>query len=181
MRRFCLIVSALSFVLTVTACAPADEGTGTPGDTMTAGDSVDRAGDMGELADADRAAIEAASDRWVAAAQAGQWDSVANLYSDDAVIMPPNMASGQGRASVREHLGAFPPLESMSFDHDDIDGCGDLAYVQGRYTFRFNVDGQSVEDRGKYIEIWERGDDGQWRITRDIFNSDMPAQAQAGA
>ena len=180
MRRSCLIASTL-FALTFTACAPADDDAGAPGDTTAAGDTPGRGGDMGELADADRAAIEAASDRWVAAAQAGQWDSVASHYSDDAVLMPPNMASAQGRASVREHLAAFPPLESVSFDQDHIDGCGDLAYVQGRYTFRFNVDGQSVEDRGKYIEIWEREEGGQWRITRDIFNSDMPAQAQTGA
>ena len=33
-----------------------------------------------------------------------------------------------------------------------------------------------LADRGKFIEIW-RLVDGEWKITNDIFNSDLPAQA----
>jgi ketosteroid isomerase-like protein len=154
----------------IAACEPADDQTATPGDTTAIGAA-------GEFTDADRAAIERASERFVTAALGAQWDTVASLYSDNAVFMPPNEAAGEGRAAIRQHLGTFPPLQSFRFDRDHIDGSGDLAYVQGRYTMTFTTpDGQTMEDRGKYIEIWERQSDGQWRITRDIFNSDLPAQ-----
>jgi hypothetical protein len=32
-----------------------------------------------------------------------------------------------------------------------------------------------VVDTGKFIEIFHRGDDGEWRVTNDIWNSDMDA------
>ncbi|MGH7464934.1 MAG: YybH family protein, partial [Longimicrobiales bacterium] len=112
-------------------------------------------------------------------ARTGNWTEVASLYSEDAVLMPPNAEAEDGRDAVREHLTGFPPLQAIDFERVHIDGSGDLAYVQGRYTMTFAMpDGQTMEDRGKYIEIWERQDDGQWRITRDIFNSDLPAHPE---
>ena len=163
------------FALLVTACAPAEDD-----QTAATADTTRAAGGSAEFAAADRAAIESASDRWVAAAQAGNWDEVASFYSDDAVIMPPNAETAEGRSAVGELLKTFPPLESINFDQVHIDGCGDLAYVHGEYTMNFRLpDDQTMEDRGKYIEIWERQADGEWRITRDIFNSDMPAQPGA--
>jgi uncharacterized protein (TIGR02246 family) len=174
LRSKCCAPVLLAFL--VTACAPAaeeDQAAGTP-DTMTA------AGESAELAASDRAAIEGASDRWVAAAQAGNWEEVGSLYSENAVLMAPNAETVEGRAGVLEGLNAFPPIESIRFDQVHIDGCGDLAYVHGEYTMTFALpDDQTMEDRGKYIEIWERQDDGQWRITRDIFNSDLPAPGSA--
>ena len=90
--------------------------------------------------------------------------------------MPPNAETAEGRMAVRDLLASFPPLQSIDFDQVHIDGSGDLAYVHGNYTMTFALpDAQTMEDRGKYIEIWERQEDGQWRITRDIFNSDIPA------
>ena len=157
---------------TITACEPAAEDqTAEPGDIIAA--------DAAGFADADRSAIESASDRWVAAAQAGNWDEVASHYSENAVIMPPNAATAEGRTAVRDLLASFPPLQAIDFNQVHVDGSGDLAYVHGTYTMTFAMpDGATMEDRGKYIEIWERQDDGQWRITRDIFNSDMPAAAE---
>lgn len=159
------------FALLITACAPADDvRTDVTRDNGAATDAT-------AFSQADRSAIESASQRWVAAARAGNWDEVASLYTDDAVLMPPNSPTEQGRAAVRNHLATFPPVQTLDFDRVHIDGRGDLAYVHGRYTMTFATpDGQTVEDRGKYIEIWERQQDGQWRITRDIFNSDLPAQ-----
>ena len=167
LRSSCCATVLLALV--ITACEPAaDDQMAAPGDTVAAG--------AADFQAADRSAIESASDRWVAAAQAGNWDEVASHYSEDAVIMPPNAETGEGRAAVRDLLASFPPLQSIDFDQVHIDGSGDLAYVHGNYTMVFALpDGQTMEDRGKYIEIWERQDDGQWRITRDIFNSDMPA------
>ncbi|CAN5698170.1 hypothetical protein BH23GEM9_BH23GEM9_19680 [soil metagenome] len=164
--------------LLFTACAPAgDDQTAMPGDTS----AVVAAGTAGELTQTDRSAIENASQRWVAAAQAGNWDEVASLYADDAVLMPPNAETQHGRTATRDFLASFPPVQSINFDRVHIDGRGDLAYVHGRYAMTFATpDGQTMEDRGKYIEIWERQQDGQWRITRDIFNSDMPAQPAPG-
>lgn len=167
-------------VFVITACEPADDDLTMVDDTMAVDDTTVVAAAGREFSQADRSAIESASERWAAAAAAGNWDEVASLYSEDAILMPPNAEAEEGRDAVRGHLAAFPPLQSIDFDRVHIDGSGDLAYVHGTYTMTFTgPGGQTTEDRGKYIEIWERQDDGQWRITRDIFNSDMPSQPGA--
>jgi hypothetical protein len=46
---------------------------------------------------------------------------------------------------------------------------GDVGYIVG--TFTVEAGGEQL-GTGKYIETWRRGDDGQWRISNDIFNND---------
>jgi hypothetical protein len=49
---------------------------------------------------------------------------------------------------------------------------GDIGHNVGRYVL--SAEGEDV-DVGKFIETWERGADGVWRIANDIYNSDRPA------
>ena len=57
---------------------------------------------------------------------------------------------------------------------------GDLAYVSGTYEERMtDASGKTVNDRGKYLEVWEKQADGTWKVVADIWNSDLPASALA--
>jgi ketosteroid isomerase-like protein len=47
-------------------------------------------------------------------------------------------------------------------------GFGDTAYEVGKYTL--SGDSGKVNDRGKYIVIWRKVG-GQWKLYRDIFNT----------
>ena len=74
-----------------------------------------------------------------------------------------------------EFLRSFPEITNFSIKAVEIDGCGDLAWVHGEYSMTLSpADAASVDDRGKYIEIWNRQSDGIWKVTHDIFNSDLP-------
>lgn len=129
--------------------------------------------------EADRVALAALLEAWQDAANRGDWGGVAALYADDAVLMPPNMATARGRGSIRE---AFAGLGQMSprdirLQVQEIEICGDTAYEVGTYSMSIQPAGASrIEDRGKYIVIHKRQSDGRWLIARDIFNSDMPMQ-----
>jgi len=48
---------------------------------------------------------------------------------------------------------------------------GDTVFEVGKYTL-FG-EGDQVLDNGKYIVIWKK-DGEQWKLHRDIFNSNMP-------
>ena len=37
-----------------------------------------------------------------------------------------------------------------------------------------DANGNPIEDKGKYIEIWRKQKDGKWKCIADIFNSDIP-------
>ena len=41
----------------------------------------------------------------------------------------------------------------------------DIGYVIGTYEMK--------TDTGKYIEIWKKQDDGNWKVALDILNSDL--------
>jgi len=102
------------------------------------------------------------------------FEDLANLYTDNGVLMPPGQASVTGRAEIRKWMEAFPPISKFEFQVDDIDGYEDLAYVRGRYFMVLTPEGAPgpVEDRGKYIEVRRKQPDGSWLMTADIFNSD---------
>jgi ketosteroid isomerase-like protein len=60
-----------------------------------------------------------------------------------------------------------------------LDGRNDLAYVHGAYQMSLTVPGgaEPVGDKGKYVEIWRKQQDGSWKVILDVYNSDLPAAA----
>ena len=105
------------------------------------------------------------------------WDEYVRLfYTEDAVLLPPNGEALRGRDAIQDFLASFPPFKDLSFEQVDVDGSGDLAYVYGRYSLNLvDSDGAIMgSDRGKFIELWTRLEDGSWKIHHDIFNSDLP-------
>lgn len=128
------------------------------------------------LPSADRAAIVANADAWLAAVRASNWGAVAATYTDDALLMPPNEPAVVGRAAIGKWFTAFPPIVSMELEEQEIVGCCDVAYVRGTYRFAIAPPGAgTMHDTGKYMEIHRRQADGTWLKSRDMFSSDQPA------
>ena len=44
-------------------------------------------------------------------------------------------------------------------------------------TIRGDTDGRPIERVGKYKTVWQRRDDGRWRVIADTFNFDAPMPA----
>jgi ketosteroid isomerase-like protein len=59
---------------------------------------------------------------------------------------------------------------------------GEIAGVSGTYELTMNdASAKPVNDRGKYLEVWEKQTDGNWKCRADMWNSDLPASASAPA
>jgi len=119
--------------------------------------------------------IAAKADRWEEALNAGDLDALVALYADDARLLPPNSELGQGPGDVRASFagmieagltGELNTLEAMA--------AGDIGFRVGVYSL-LAPDG-AVVDRGKFIETWRRVD-GEWKISNDIWNSNIPVSA----
>src|SRR5205823_2133575 len=53
---------------------------------------------------------------------------------------------------------------------------GDMAHVSGTYEFSINdASGKPFNDRGKYLEVWKKQADGNWKCAADMWNSDFAA------
>ena len=104
--------------------------------------------------------------------------AAANLYTEDATILPPNEAPVSGRANIQKYWegalagGAF----DVSVATTSTGSNGDLGYEVGRFQMSIKQpDGKVTVERGKYIELLKRGEDGLWKSTHGIWNADTLA------
>ena len=112
--------------------------------------------------------------QWSAAAAAKDVDKTVSYYSDDAIVLAPNMAIATTKEAIRkawQDLIASASSVSWKVTRVEVAKSGDMAYVSGTYEATMN-DGS--KDRGKYLEVWEKQTDGKWKCGADAWNSDLP-------
>ena len=122
--------------------------------------------------------------QWSAAAGAKDLDKTVSFYSNDAIVMAPNASAANTKETIRsawkEMLTSPGAAISWKATKVEVATSGDLAYVSGTYEERMtDASGKTVNDRGKYLEVWEKQADGTWKVVADIWNSDLPASAPA--
>jgi uncharacterized protein (TIGR02246 family) len=124
-----------------------------------------------------RRAIETNTKQFVEAFNKGDAAAVANMYTIDARLLPPNSAMVEGRANIQNFWqGAITAgLKMVSLDPMTVEAQGNIAVEVGRYTATAPAaGGATTTDKGKYVVVWKR-QGGNWKLAVDIFNSDMPA------
>ena len=127
---------------------------------------------------AEVAAIHAVDDAWVKAVNAGDVDTVAGLYDEHAVLLPPGAPAAKGQAAIRAFFAKIiPPLAkdglTFSLDAKAAGGAhGDFGWSSGSYLLKDKT-GHVVET-GKYLSV-SRKKDGKWLYVRDTWNSDGPS------
>ena len=134
------------------------------------------------LSEADKDAIRKNTAKVVAISNANPTDAdtyVKADYTEDAVILPPNEPAVQGWEPIKAYILKEIPTTHFEVNITEIDGRGDLAYVQGTYWLTYLApDGSGpAKDIGKYIEIWRKQSTGDWKVIRDIWNSDQSTAA----
>ena len=121
-------------------------------------------------------AIRKADIAWSAAA--GQLETHLSYFLDDATVMASNEPIISGKEAIRTKLAELHgmPGFSVKWHPDKVEASGNLGYSIGKYTLTMNDDtGNPVTDYGKYLTIWKKQKDGSWKVSADMFNSDLPA------
>jgi uncharacterized protein (TIGR02246 family) len=130
---------------------------------------------------ADKDAIGKVRDEFMAAFNANDAAKLGALYADNAMMLPDNQPSLQGRAAIVEHNKAqFDQAKlKISITPHTTTVSGDLAYDEGNFvmeiTPKSDVNKTTVEE-GRYIVVLQRETDG-WKLIEDIDNSSKPAPA----
>lgn len=112
---------------------------------------------------------------FIAALRSGDAAAASALYADDARLIAPSAELIRGRAAIEAFWRAGLDtgvseieLESLEFGIEE-----GLAYEIGRYALTLEpVEGDKVVDRGKYLLVHERQEDGSWRWAAEMFNPD---------
>ena len=119
-------------------------------------------------------AIRAADRRFAAAFNRGDSAALAEFYTPDAAVLPPGAPRADGRAAIervwREAIRSG--LRDLSLRPAEVVVLDGTAYATGSGTFTMPSAGGGGTQQGtlKYLEIWRRGEDGAWRLHRDIWN-----------
>ena len=125
-------------------------------------------------------AIDAANAQWPRLTSAGHADSLAEFYTADAVIMPPNMASMKGKAAIRVFfavINTIDPRPTLTLRAETVTGHGDMALEKGRWHWAYPAGaklppGTPAVDSGKYLVHWMQ-QNGKWLMVDQIWNSDL--------
>ena len=103
--------------------------------------------------------------------------ALADTYSRNAILLPPDADPVRGRKAIEEFRAGFIAGVGGKLQIQDLFIQGNLANLVGTYTIE--ADGEVVE-RGKYVEVWERSR-RRWQLHRDIWNASPSASAEKEA
>ena len=119
-------------------------------------------------------AIMAQSRRLSEAYVQGNIEALVAVYTPDGVAIPGGRDYVRGRAALLS-LWELPEGRTIlrhASTQVEIKVDGVHAYDWGYYEGQGAMDGEPANTfRGTYVIVWERGDDGMWRIAVDMWNS----------
>ena len=107
----------------------------------------------------------------------GDASGVAELHSDDALVMPPNIDMVKGKISIKKAISDEISAGATDLAFTTISMYGNEEFVTevGRYSLNIKNEGEILmSDSGKYIVLWEQVSKNNWLMKADIWNSDLP-------
>ena len=115
--------------------------------------------------------------RYVADLNAGDADAAAEAWADDAKQFAPGAPPAVGRDAIREGIRSVQRMSAqLELRSTDILVEGDVVIETGTWFVKLQTPDGPVEDGGPALRVWRRGADGEWRLYRDIWNSEQPPE-----
>ena len=125
-------------------------------------------------------AITATGKDFLVALRGNDLDGIVGFYTPDAVLMPPNHEAVRGSEEIRGWFGKVLEsftIEAFNTTQEEVVVAGGWAFRRGTFdwTLEARDSGEQLRPRSKFLQIWERQDDGSWRVARGIWNNNDPA------
>ncbi len=124
-----------------------------------------------------RSAIEAQNKKFMETLRSGNMEAFGTLFiGESAKMMPPNHSMVMGRDSIIKFMENMrnKGLFDINLSTRELYPYSGHAIEVGEYEVY--LEGNDKVDEGKYLVFWKKSD-GQWRIYRDIWNSDQPTRS----
>lgn len=104
-------------------------------------------------------------------------ETVADLYTEDALYLSPSSDVRRGRPAIEESFRSyFDQVREdggrlrIRFEILDRDVSGDLAYDVGYYILERTSEDSTHDSKGKFVVVARRGADGSWKFHVDGFS-----------
>ena len=96
-----------------------------------------------------------------------------NMFTIDAKVLPSGMPAVSGRDAIQSLFGFFirTGINDLTLTTIDVWGNGSFIVEEGSWKVA-DTSGKEM-DHGKYLKLWKM-EDGNWKLFRECFNSDIP-------
>lgn len=124
------------------------------------------------------AEITAGNRKFAEAAAKRDVEAIASLYTDDAILLPPDSELVVGRDAIRQLWQSLigGGLAGVSISSTKIEVDGDIATDVGLASMSMkSPGGASSVIEVKFFALWKKVG-GRWLVHRDMFNSRAPAK-----
>lgn len=113
--------------------------------------------------------------KWVQYYNSGDAKAIASLHTVDAVVIPPKADFIIGRENIKQMYQAEIEMGrgKLELSTKEVIQDGLFAFETGLYSIKMTIEGEELNDYGKYIVIWERQGDGNWLCKKDIWNTSL--------
>ena len=123
--------------------------------------------------------IRAADAAWLSAYAAKDVDRSLAFFDEQGSMLVPNTPILTGRDAIAKFMARGFALEDYRItwhpNKAGVASSGELGYTSGTYTMSFkDASGKTISDNGKYLMVWKRQTNGEWKILFDTSNSDLP-------
>ena len=123
--------------------------------------------------------LAASHQRFIDAVLAGDVPAIVSLFSESSVLMPPNDTSLFGKVELKEwYEDYFQHFRLVTFceTEREVMTFGDWAVERWAYMVAIVPikGGERIRDDGRFLTLWNREPDGEWRMSQSIFNSIRP-------
>ncbi|MCB2222208.1 MAG: nuclear transport factor 2 family protein [Bacteroidetes bacterium] len=122
--------------------------------------------------------IEKMNDKMVKAIKADDHEILSNMYVEDVYSLPSYSPMTNTKQAMIDHemknQEAGYKMVSMKFDVVEVIPAGDYAIEIGKYNVSMQVPmmEEPMNDKGKYITVWEKQKDGSLKIKAETWNTD---------
>jgi len=128
---------------------------------------------------ADIAAVKQSIEDYAKAVNAGDADGIAALMTGKTVYADLNVPVAVGKDAIRSLTAGYQSQFKFDFSVpvDEVRVAGDLAVARGTWTIKLTPKTEGIapiNDRGSWILVLARQNDGSWKWDWVVPNSDQP-------
>lgn len=120
--------------------------------------------------------IKSEGSKFMEEVKRGDSNAIAAHYASDALVMPSNSEPVKADGIASFWGGALRTfgVKDLKLEITDVTGSGDIVSETGNYEM-IGAENKTL-DKGKYLVVWKK-EKGNWKMYRDIWNSNMPMPA----
>ena len=136
--------------------------------------------ELGAGNEKDVSIIRKREDEFLAAHSFNDGAKLADFYTDDALLIPPDEPVVRGKQAIAEwyenEFKKAPPIENPKVTLEDIDVSGNMAFIRGDFILKFQgqTNDEPIIQNLRFISIWRKQPDGNWKFYCDIWNTNAP-------